>query len=206
MKKQYLALGCALIAGALTLAAPLAASAHDELIDSTPTSGQTLTALPDTFSVTMNEPLLALDGSNAFALQITDAAGAYYGDGCLTEDGATLSTPAALGAAGSYTLAWQVVSNDGHPVSGEIPFTWQPPADAVPSPALVAPPVCGEDPQPVVTEEPSSAPTPEPSPSAEAPAASAIDPALVGWIGGGVLVAGLAVAAAILIASRRRRG
>jgi methionine-rich copper-binding protein CopC len=206
MKKTYLALGCGLLAGALTLAAPLAAIAHDELIDSTPTSGQTLTALPDTFSVTMNEPLLALDGSNAFALQITDAAGNYYGDGCLTEDGATLSTPAALGVAGAYTLAWQVVSNDGHPVSGEIPFTWQPPANAEPAPALAAPPVCGEDPQPVVTEQPSSGPTPEPSPSAEAPAASAIDPALVGWIGGGVVAAGLVIAAAILIASRRRRG
>ena len=74
------------------------------------------------------------------------------------------------------------------------------------SPALAAPPVCGEDPQPVVTEEPTSAPTAAPSPSAEAPTASAIDPALVGWIGGGVLAAGLVVAAAILIASRRRRG
>lgn len=206
MKKKYLALGGALLAGALTLAAPLAASAHDELIDSTPKSGQTLTALPDTFSVTMNEPLLTLDGSNAFALQVTDAAGSYYGDGCLTEDSATLSTPAALGAAGSYTLKWQVVSNDGHPVSGEIPFTWQPSADAQLSPALAAPPVCGEDPQPVVTDEPSSSPTAAPSPSAEAPAASGIDPAVVGWIGGGVLAAGLVVAAAILIGSRRRRG
>jgi methionine-rich copper-binding protein CopC len=206
MKKKHLALGCALVAGALTLAAPLAASAHDELIDSTPTSGQTLTELPSTFSVTMNEPLLTLDGSNSFALQITDAAGNYYGDGCLTEDGATLSTPAALGVAGSYTLAWQVVSNDGHPVSGEIPFSWQPPADAEPSPALAAPPVCGEDPQPVVTDEPTSAPTAAPSPSAETPAASAIDPALVWWIGGGVVAAGLVIAAAILIASRRPRG
>lgn len=202
MKKTH-ALGGAVLVALITLSGPLAASAHDELIDSTPENGQTLTELPGTFSVTMNEPLLELDGSKSFALQIQDASGAYYGDGCLTEDGATLSTPAALGAAGDYTLLWQVVSNDGHPVSGEIPFTWAPAAGVEASPALASPPVCGEDPDPVVTTEPTTEPSATPDPIAEGPTASGIDPALVLGIGGGVLAAGIIVAVVIVVLSRR---
>ncbi len=135
----------ALGAGAIiALSAPLSATAHDSLESSTPAEGETLTTLPAEFSVTGSEPLLALDDSTAgFALQVVDAAGAYYGDGCLTVSGATLSAAAALGDPGEYTLRWQVVSSDGHPTSGEITFTWAPSDPAVASPSSAAPPACG---------------------------------------------------------------
>jgi hypothetical protein len=43
-------------------------------------------------------------------------------------------------------MLYQVVSADGHPVSGEIPFTWQAPEGFEPAPSHAAVPECGEDP------------------------------------------------------------
>jgi copper resistance protein C len=136
----------ALGAGALlALAAPLSATAHDSVVSSTPEEGQTLAVLPAEFSVTTNEPLLALAGNEAgFALQIVDSEGHYYGDGCVTIVDATLSSAAALGAAGDYTLLWQVVSSDGHAASGAIAFTWAPSDSAEASTGSAQPPVCSE--------------------------------------------------------------
>jgi methionine-rich copper-binding protein CopC len=135
-----LALGVALALGA---AAP--AWAHDAIVDSTPAEGETLTALPDAFSVTASEPLPDLGGQGVFGLQIRDAAGGYYGDGCVDIVDATMSTDPALGASGEYTMLWQIVSADGHPVSGEIAFTWEAPADFVPAVAAAEAPSCGQD-------------------------------------------------------------
>ena len=124
--------GVVVVAGATLLgAAP--AQAHNFLVSSTPAADEVVTALPETFSVTTNGPLLDLSGTGAgFAIQVTDATGAFYGDGCMTVSGSTLSTPAALGAAGTYRFVWQVISEDGHTVSDEFTFEWAPAADAEP--------------------------------------------------------------------------
>ncbi len=188
------------IAGPIGFAVP--AYAHNVLVASTPAADQVLTELPDSFSVTTNEDLLELDGSNGFALQIRDAAGAYYGDGCVQVVDATMSATAALGEPGAYTMLWQVVSADGHSVDGEIPFTWQPTGAAEASPAFETPPVCGE----TATPEPSASASQPPAtgdPIAEGPTASGIDLPTVLWIGGAILAAGLAVAVAIALAGRK---
>lgn len=124
--------GFALVVGTFVVAgsvfgAAAPAQAHNYLISSTPTVGGTLTTLPAQFEVTTNGPLLTLGGSTSgFALEIRDAAGLYYGDGCVTVSGPSVLATAALGAPGNYTIIWQVVSTDGHPVSDEFPFTWAP--------------------------------------------------------------------------------
>lgn len=150
-------------AAVLIIAAPV--QAHSYLVASTPDEGETLTALPDEFSVTANETLLDLQAGGtgsqgAFALQIRDADGGYYGDGCVTVTDATMSADAVLGESGAYTMLWQVVSADGHPVSGEIPFTWSAPDGFDAGLAHDAAPVCGEDPAalptPNETAEPAS--------------------------------------------------
>jgi copper resistance protein C len=152
-------------AAVLLMAAP--AQAHSYLVASTPSEGEILTELPEAFSVTADETLLDLqsDGSGtqgAFALQIRDAEGSYYGDGCVSVVDATMSAEPAIGDSGEYTMVWQVVSADGHPVSGEIPFTWNAPAGFERSESLASPPVCGEDaaatpsPEPEQTEDPAS--------------------------------------------------
>ncbi|MEQ1736787.1 MAG: copper resistance protein CopC, partial [Rhodoglobus sp.] len=114
------------------------------LADSTPAAGSTITELPGVFSVTTNEQLLDLTGNaDGFALQVIDASGLYYGDGCLSVAAATLSAGASLGPGGDYTLIWQVVSEDGHPVSGEFGFSWRPTDAAQSTAGSTSPPVCG---------------------------------------------------------------
>lgn len=137
------AFGVATVAAFLLLVAT-PASAHNFLVESTPVDGSTLSELPAEFSVTTNDTLLDLAGDGGgFAIQVTDSNGGYYGDGCFAIRDASLLTGAALGEAGDYRMLWQLVSADGHTISGEINFEWQPDADQVLSEALDAPPACG---------------------------------------------------------------
>lgn len=190
------------IVGPVGFATP--ASAHNVLVASTPASGETLTELPPQFSVTTNEAMLALPGGNGFALQIVDATGAYYGDGCVQVVDATMSAQAALGEPGQYTMLWQAVSADGHSVDGAIPFTWAPTDDVEPSGSSATPPVCGEA---AATPSASASPAPATGEPTTAPEpATGIDVATVLWIGGALLAVGIAVAVAIAIASRRAKG
>lgn len=186
-----------LAAGAVGLtAAP--ASAHNVVIETTPSAGETLTELPEQFSIVTNEPLLSLEGGNGFALRIRDAAGLYYGDGCVRIVDATMSATPALGEPGDYTVLWQAVSADGHTIDGEIPFTWAGEGDAV---GVAAPPVCGAAAPGATATSPATA---EPGPGPEAPTASGIDLSTVLWIGGALLAVGIAVAIAIVLAGRKR--
>lgn len=110
------------------LGAADSAMAHNYLVSSTPTAGETLTTLPSEFEITTNDVLLNIDGNGSgFALQVTDSAGRYYGDGCIRVTGPSMTTNAALGRAGTYTVTWQVVSTDSHIVSDAYTFTWKPP-------------------------------------------------------------------------------
>jgi methionine-rich copper-binding protein CopC len=191
----------AAIVGPIGFVAP--AYAHNVLVASTPEAGETLTELPERFSVTTNEAMLALPGSQGFVIRIQDAGGAYYGDGCVEVVDATMSAAAAAGAPGEYTMLWQAVSADGHSIDGEIPFTWAPDADVDADAGSATPPVCGQAASP--TPEPTaSATTPPAEPTPEAEPASGIDLATVLWIAAAVLALGIAAAVAIAIAGRRR--
>ncbi len=220
-------------APALLLAAP--AQAHNYLVSSTPAEGETLTALPDRFDITTNEALLDLGGSTgAFALQVTDADGLYYGDGCLDVTGPAMSTAAALGAPGTYTVQWQVVSADGHSVSDEYAFEWAPTSAGEESAGSAAPPVCGEGggtaaagaatgdasttPAPAATEDAAadasagagSAGTEggDGTTAADADAAASADAGSSDavWIGAAVVAAVLAGGGVLFARSRRRSG
>lgn len=189
----------ALLAGAAVFAVAGPAQAHNYVVSTIPASGSVLTQLPEQFSVTTNDNLLNLAGQgNGFVMQIRDAGGAYYGDGCVTVQGATMSAAAALGAPGAYTIAWQLISTDGHTVSDEIPFTWQPDAgQPAPSPSSATPPNC-HGAHPAAT----SAAT---SPPSVPPAASTVPLGNVLWIGGAILVVGLAAGTTMLVVTRRTK-
>lgn len=171
MKTSSLAAGTVLALG-LIVAVATPASAHSALLASTPADGETVTTMPAQFSVTANEPLLDLTGdATGFAIQVVDAAGRFYGDGCLSVADSTLAMGATLGEPGDYRLYWQVVSADGHPVSGELAFTWAPTDGSTVTAGLGAPPVCGETaetstPTPTPTATPSETPTAEPTATA----------------------------------------
>ena len=80
------ALAVAVVAPAVIIATP--AQAHNFIVSSTPSSGEVLTTLPAEFIITTNGPLFTLQHStNGFAMEIRDATGQYYGDGCLTVSG-----------------------------------------------------------------------------------------------------------------------
>lgn len=194
----------AILVAASVLWAAAPAQAHNYLVSSTPAAHSIVTELPDAFVITTNEPLLQLgDSAGAFALEVRDAAGAYYGDGCYTVDGPSLIAGATLGEPGVYTVVWQVVSGDGHSVSDTLTFTWAPDDAAQVSEGASAPPVCGE-----ASSEQTGTATAEPAPQTEpaapeTPAQNVVDPAPVLWVGGALLAVGLAVGITIFTVSRR---
>lgn len=147
MSKSRLALATTALAALLAFIPALPAAAHSQIIDSTPADGETLVELPSTFSVTANEDLSDITGSGeGFALEVASSDGTTtYSSTPLTIDGPTLSMevdPSAL-RPGEYVLRYQVVSADGHPVSGEIPFSYAPEGTA-PAPSASAP-ATGDD-------------------------------------------------------------
>lgn len=195
-----MAIGAAVVVAALTWSAG-PASAHNSIVGSAPAAGSVVTEQPGQISVTTNDDLLDLGGSGSRTAMQISGPGAdtplYYGDGCVTVFGPTVETEAQLGQPGEYTVVWQVVSTDGHSVSGTFTFTWQPATGQVLAKGSPTAPTCGrEAPQPG-----------QPSSSSAGPAAGS--DALLGdalWIGGATLAALLAVAVTLLVVTRRRPG
>ena len=207
-------LGIALI-GAALLATGNPAQAHGSDDSTVPSAGQTLTTLPEFFSVTADDPLLTLDQNSGFGLQVQDSAGTYYGDGCVTVEGKVMRTAAALGAAGSYRVTWQVISNDGHQSSNTFAFTWQPPAGSTASVGSPSAPNCHAA---EILSTPAAGATPAATDSAAgngplvitgAPASrkSTVSGSVLGtvlWVGGGLLATAVTIIAIVLLVSRRR--
>jgi methionine-rich copper-binding protein CopC len=202
--------GALAVGFALAIATP--AVAHNFIVSSTPADGETLTELPEQWQITTNETLLDLGGQGAgFALLVSDEQGLFYGDGCVTIEGAGLSMPAALGTDGDYTLTYQFVSADGHTLSGELPFSWQAGPDFEPHVGLTEPPVCGESasapaPEPPATAEPDPEVTDEPVVDAEPVEPVADDATPLGIaVAIAVVVAIAGVVTAALLRARARR-
>lgn len=198
MKRAVAAvIGTLLVLGsALAVAAP--AQAHNYLVSSLPTSGATLTGtLPKEFSVVTNGVLLNINKDGAgFALQIRDAKGLYYGDGCVSVDGPGISMDAAIGAPGKYTITWQVISTDGHTVSDTFPFTWA--GTTKPSTGHVSAPTCHGK----YHFAKSGLPPANSGTGSQAVSDSTLVTVL--WIGGAVLAVGIAVVVTLLVTTRRR--
>ncbi|MFG6493584.1 copper resistance protein CopC [Microbacterium sp. P03] len=184
-----------LAAFALVFVAPLAASAHDELIGSDPAADSTVEALPAQLTLTFSGPLLTDEGSAE--LQVTDTAGTSLLDGAPSVQDNTVTQALAGTATGTVTVLWRVASGDGHPISGQFAFT----ATGAPTPAATASASATTTPTAVPTPSeasvvPTTAPTSAPAPSGDA--------SPLPWILG--VVALLVVAAVVyLLVSRARR-
>lgn len=169
-------------AAALALSAPMAASAHDSLSSSTPAAGATVSAVSDV-AVTLSEPVLALGADqHATAIQVRRD-GRFYETACPALSGTTVTVPVSLGAGGEYEVVWQVVSVDGHSVSGRYAFTYAPATGASPAQGSADPP-CG---------------------SAAAASGPGDDAILIGAAIGVVALAAVGVLAALLLSRRRTR-
>lgn len=96
------------------------ALAHTTLIGSDPADGAVLTAAPTTVTLTFDDPPADFEP----VLTVTGPDGVTYQSGSPTVDGTRLSNAVnALPVAGTYTVAYRVVSDDGHPVEGTLSFT-----------------------------------------------------------------------------------
>jgi copper transport protein len=119
----------AALATLLLAAAP--AAAHAELTGSTPGDGEVVATAPDRITLTFSETVAVADD----ALRVLDPAGERADTARQTDLGGhtyALALRPDL-ADGTYTVAWQAVSADSHPIAGAFTFSI-----GAPSPTTVA--------------------------------------------------------------------
>lgn len=95
------------------------ASAHDKLVSSDPASDQTLQEAPETVSLTYSADVLDMGA----AVVVTDGDGTDWVSDAPVIDGAVVTAALDPGLPdGGYEIRWRVVSSDGHPITGIVPF------------------------------------------------------------------------------------
>jgi copper resistance protein C len=108
-------IGAIVVASGALFAAP--ASAHTELLSSTPARGAGVTS-PTEVRLVFSEHVTRAK------VQVRDAKGGRHQIGTAQIEGATVTQKVATGlTAGAYTLDYRVVSADGHPVQDSLPFS-----------------------------------------------------------------------------------
>lgn len=120
MKK--LLLSSFLVFATTFLVAP-SAMAHDEVVDSYPSSGETVEAGQIGILVDFSKEVMANEGNEGFEIRVSDSQGNIQPVGCLEASGITLSSTTSLAAAGDYLVDWRSVGNDGHAIEGSFKFT-----------------------------------------------------------------------------------
>lgn len=108
------------LAGVALLSSAGSATAHNVLIGSDPTDGAQVATGPARVSLTFDLPV-----QRGFStVTVTGPDGNQWQAGPPAEAGATVSAAVRpLGPAGQYTIAYLVLSADGHPVRGAVRFT-----------------------------------------------------------------------------------
>ncbi|MGC5032859.1 copper resistance CopC family protein [Micromonospora sp. DT229] len=195
-----LGLVAALLAATALLVAPATpAHAHNVLRKATPAQDAELTKAPKKITLDflqkLNPAFTTITLSDADKQPVATSEPEVEGTkGTVTID-STLPN-------GVYTVAYRVVSSDGHPVQGSYKFT-------------VADPSATAEPSPSPSPEPTE-PTESPSPTAEQTSVAPASPAAGDSSGGGagtaalltgaVLLAALAIGAVVVLLRRRRSG
>nr|WP_189929276.1 copper resistance protein CopC [Streptomyces sulfonofaciens] len=112
---------CALACAAALLAAAAPAGAHAALTGSDPRQGAVVQAAPTQVSLTFSEEVSIAAGG----LRVLDPAGGSATAGTVVHTGGdTYRVPLRTGLPhGTYTVAYQVISADSHPVSGAYTFS-----------------------------------------------------------------------------------
>jgi len=137
--------------------------AHNVVENRSPAPDSVVTSSPVTISIGTDDVLLDLGGAGrGFAIVVRDEAGLYYGDGCVSVLEHTMETTVALGEGGTYRVGYQFVSRDGHSLSEEYSFRFEPEPDHTPATGVLRAPECGIEP-----ETPESAETIVPPPQHE---------------------------------------
>ena len=174
----------AALATAVLLLPAVPAHAHTRLVDSEPSAGQQVPAPPEEVRLVFSSPV-----DDRFARVALTAADGPAQELPVEVDGQVLvaELPAdAAGRAGQWRIDFRVVSSDGHPVAGTVPFDVR--AVGQPTPSAVT----GAAPQSPVAPRPAGAAAPAaPDDEEQAP--------VWPWAAGAVLLLGGG-----LLALRRR--
>lgn len=190
------------------------ASAHTDLQVSTPEDGESLEIAPEEIRLTFSEELF----EELVEISILDATGDLYSTIEVEQTpppGTDVIFPWPTQAPpGEYSIAYRVVSADGHPVTGTISFSYAATAPE-PSPSDTAPEPTPSDSTPSTeSSTPAASPaapsptasTPSPSSPTESSTSSSTDSAsgtpLV--VLGVVLLLGVIAASAIIVRARQR--
>ena len=202
------------VAGVLLAAVP--ASAHDRLVSSDPESGAVLTAVPAEVVLTFSSSVQEI----GTVLEVHDEDGAVVSEAATQVEGrdVVVAVPADLGA-GDYDLVYRVTSSDGHPISGEVPFTLDvaAPAPTAPAPTTPAPTTAAATPSAEPTPSAGATPTtggaatssattaPQAVDGSDAASTSAEADGGVPWTGVAVVGALVVLAGVLAVALSRRR-
>ncbi|GAA0508318.1 copper resistance protein C [Saccharopolyspora subtropica] len=109
------------------------ALAHNVLVSSDPPEGAQLAVGPSEVRLTFDQPVRAGEGYNTVTVVGPD--GMYWTDGQVRVEGTSVIAPVRqLGPAGTYTIGYRILSNDGHPVPGKVTFTLTAPGGGTPAP------------------------------------------------------------------------
>ncbi|GAA0252335.1 copper resistance protein CopC [Cryptosporangium japonicum] len=178
-----------LLVGVLALLVAPPARAHSDLEGSSPKAGSTVTSAPEAVTLTFGEVIRG----NFSTVVVTGPDGVAYSDGKPDAVDTTLTQPVKPLVTGEYTVAWRIVSADGHPKQGVFRFT----ADVPAAPSPSAPPSAAPTSGPAVAQVPSASP---------AAAERSTDGGGTSWLPWAVsgVVAVLALAGAAVLARSRR--
>lgn len=126
------------VAAVAVFATAVPASAHDSLVHSTPEADESLATAPESITLTYSGELLVLgDSTQGAVVLVIDESGRDWATGDVEVSGNTVTAAVEPGMPDAgYQVRWQVVSEDGHPISGIVPFTI---GDAEPMTATQAP-------------------------------------------------------------------
>lgn len=199
-----------LLAAVVLLTVPVSGAAgHASLVSSNPEDGAVLDVAPEEVVLTFSEELL----SDLVEISVLDADDTPI---VVTEvpqtppPGTDVKVPWPADAApGEYSVAFRVVSADGHPVTGRISFSYANVVQASPTPTAEASPTTAEpvnqstdaQSQPEVTAETSPLATAEPIVAADATSSSLIGPLLIA----AAVIVGIGVVISIVMLARSRQ-
>ncbi|MBL6632507.1 MAG: copper resistance protein CopC [Candidatus Nanopelagicales bacterium] len=180
-------------------------SAHADLQVSTPGGGESLEVAPEEIRLTFSEELF----EELVEISILDAAGDLYSTIKVEQTpppGTDVIFPWPPQAPpGEYSIAYRVVSADGHPVTGTVSFSY---AATAPEPSALEPSSSDSTPS-AQSSTPASSPTasaPFASPTNESSTSSSTDSSSVTpfVVTGVVLLLGVIAASAIIVRARQR--
>jgi methionine-rich copper-binding protein CopC len=172
------------LAGTAGLLGAAPAAAHDSLTGASPADGATVTTAPEQVVLTFSAQVKDL----GLTVLVTSPDGRRVGEGPARVEGRDVVAPlVALTEPGRYTVAYRVVSSDGHPIQGRTAFVLDVPA-----------------PTPTQTPAPTASASPDATSPAASPVASTADDASspLPWVVGGIALVALAVGAVAVARSR----